>query len=106
METIFRLRPNLAWHDGRPLVGEDFVFAWQVYATPSFGVSSTGGFKFVEETLAPDSQTVVIRWKQTYPDAVFDIDVLPPLPRHILELPYQQLSPEAFMALPFWRRST
>src|SRR5437773_433225 len=26
METTYRLRPGLAWHDGTPLIAEDFVF--------------------------------------------------------------------------------
>src|SRR5437867_3263484 len=31
METTYRLRPNLTWHDGKPLSSYDFVFSWQVY---------------------------------------------------------------------------
>src|SRR5688572_19350293 len=37
METTYRLKPNLTWHDGRPLTADDFVFAWQVYSVPEFG---------------------------------------------------------------------
>jgi peptide/nickel transport system substrate-binding protein len=103
METSFHLRPNLTWHDGQPLTADDFVFASQVYARPEFGVSANGGFKYVEETLATDPRTVLIRWKQPYPDAVTDVTVLPPLPRHILHQPYQDLQPDPFMALQFWR---
>jgi hypothetical protein len=32
METIYRLKPNLTWHDGHPLSAEDFTFSWQVYS--------------------------------------------------------------------------
>src|SRR6266498_3918700 len=38
METTYRLRPGLTWHDGQPLTADDFVFAWQVYTTPSLDV--------------------------------------------------------------------
>ena len=40
METTYRLRSNLTWHDGQPLAADDFVFAlsapdhllgWNVY---------------------------------------------------------------------------
>ncbi len=103
MQTSYALKPNLTWHDGQPLTADDFVFAWRAYANPQFGVSTTGGIRFVEEVAAPDPRTVVIRWKQPYPDAIDDVNVVPPLPRHILEQPYQQLAVEAFMALPFWR---
>jgi ABC-type transport system substrate-binding protein len=37
METRYRLRPGLTWHDRTPLSSEDFVFAWRVYATPALG---------------------------------------------------------------------
>jgi peptide/nickel transport system substrate-binding protein len=33
---------------------------------------------------------------------VEDTEVLPPLPRHLLEQPYEQLEREPFMSLPFW----
>lgn len=31
MRTVYHLRPDLKWHDGRGLTASDFVFAWQVY---------------------------------------------------------------------------
>src|SRR5947199_7317721 len=33
METTYRLRPGLTWHNGQPLTADDFVFAWRVYRT-------------------------------------------------------------------------
>ena len=102
METAFRLAANLTWHDGQPLTSDDFVFAWLVYATPAFGVSSTGGIRYVKEVTAPDPRSIIIRWKQPYPDAVDDSAALPPLPRHILEQPFLNMQPDAFMTLPFW----
>src|SRR6266542_697023 len=38
METIYRLRPGLTWHDGKPLTADDFVFASQVYTSSSLDV--------------------------------------------------------------------
>src|SRR5213594_234446 len=69
METTYRLKPNLVWHDGQPLTAEDFVFAWRVYATPEFGIADTAGFRSIEEVAAPDRRSVVIRWKERYTDA-------------------------------------
>ncbi len=103
METSYRLRPNLTWHDGQPMTAEDWVFAWRVYATPEFGVAQIGGFRHLRDVTAPDPRTVVLHWRQPYPLAVEEVDVLPPLPRHILEQPFSQLDPEPFMSLPFWR---
>jgi peptide/nickel transport system substrate-binding protein len=56
----------------------------------------------MEEVVAPDPRTVVIRWKQPYPDAgSLDRD-FQALPRHILAEPLQSLDPLAFTSLPFW----
>ena len=103
MEITYRLKPNLTWHDGQPLTSEDWAFAWRVYANPAFGIGSSGGMRYLEEVTAPDARTVLQRWRQGYPDAVTDPNLVPPLPRHILEEPYRELSPEQFMALKFWR---
>jgi ABC-type transport system substrate-binding protein len=67
------------------------VFAFTVYSNPIFGVSTIGGLKFVEEVSAPDPRTVLFRWKQGYPDAVTENNILPPLPRHILGQAYEEL---------------
>jgi peptide/nickel transport system substrate-binding protein len=109
METTYRLRPGLTWHDGMPLTAEDFVFASQVYGGPDFGTAGTPPRSSIQEVVAPDARTVVIRWRRLFAKA----DALvasgggdggppfPPLPRHILEGPLQG-SPEAFLAHPFW----
>jgi len=39
MQTTYRLRPSLTWHDGAPLTSDDFVFAWQVYGGPNLGLA-------------------------------------------------------------------
>ena len=103
MEITYRLKPNLTWHDGQPLTAEDWVFAWRVYSNPVFGISSSGGLRYIEEVTAPDSRTVLQQWKQGYPEAVTEVSNVPPLPRHILEEPYRELQAEQFMALKAWR---
>jgi peptide/nickel transport system substrate-binding protein len=110
METTYRLRPDLAWHDGAPLTSADFGFAWQVYATPEFGRSNSEPINLMEEVATPDPRTVVVRWRTTYPDAGSLEGVLSsgntgpsfgPLPRHLLEPSF--LGDRAgFAALPYW----
>jgi peptide/nickel transport system substrate-binding protein len=110
METTYRLKPNLTWHDGHPLTADDFVFAWQVYATPELGVSQSGGFRFIAEVEAPEPRTMVIRWKERYTLAgqvgTQELgqlgSALPPLPRHILGVPFQENPGTTFIGLPFW----
>lgn len=102
METTHRLKPNLTWHDGTPLSAEDFVFGWRVYATPELGRARSTPFAQMEEVAAPDERTVVIRWKQPYPDAARMNDSFQSLPRHILERPLRELDSGAFVDHPFW----
>ncbi|HZT06127.1 MAG TPA: ABC transporter substrate-binding protein [Chloroflexota bacterium] len=102
MDTTYKLKPNLTWHDGTPLSGDDFVFAFQVYSTPSFGVASTPPIGLIQDVTAPDASTVTIKWKSLYPDAAglgYDFQALP---RHILQESYTQMDPIAFAGIPFW----
>ncbi|HEY3118097.1 MAG TPA: ABC transporter substrate-binding protein [Chloroflexota bacterium] len=109
METTYRLKPNLTWHDGSPLTAADFVFAWRIYTTPEFGTSTSPPHTHMQEVLAQDDRTLHIRWSKPYPEAgaltglggagaspSFD-----PLPRHLLEPPYQQ-DPKSFPNLSFF----
>jgi peptide/nickel transport system substrate-binding protein len=103
METTYRLRPNLTWHDGHALTAEDFVFAARVYGNRELGVANTAPVNQFEELLAPDARTLVIRWLRTYPNAARMTAIeFQPLPAHLLEEPFRQLTAEAFLALPFW----
>jgi len=93
METIYRLKPNLVWHDGRPLTADDFTFSWQIYSNPEYGVTGTFPIRYMAAVEAPDPLTVVIRWKQRWVEAgnvgtgtsTNNQNNFPPLPRHILE---------------------
>ena len=88
METTYRLKPNLTWHDGQPLTAEDFAFAYRVYTQPGLGVFNSKPQDQIDEILTPDARTLLIRWKGIYAEAgaLGDGD-LDPLPRHILEGP-------------------
>ncbi len=108
METTYRLKPNLTWHDGVPLSAEDFVFAWRVYSAPGLGAFTASPQDQMEEVLAPDPRTLVIHWRAPYGGggALVDRD-LDALPRHILETPfaaYQQdiATQDVFLGHPFW----
>ena len=110
METRYRLKPNITWQDGAPFTAEDLVFAWRAYTTPEAGFAAAGAapINLMEDVSAPDAQSLVIRWRQTYPEAgilqtggITNLG-LPPLPRHILEAPYREGHWEAFAQHPYW----
>src|SRR2546422_5456927 len=111
METTYRLKPNLTWHDGQPLTAEDFVFSWRVYSTPELGHATQPPLHAIDEVVALDAQRFVIRWKLPYPDATTlsarDRE-LPALPRHILGADFEQIAatgPDAIANDPFWSRA-
>lgn len=105
METTYRLRPNLTWHDGQPLSAEDFVFAYQVYATPEYGRDRNRPNIWMASVQSPDQLTLVIRWSQRFADAGSLGTALPPLPRHLLEQAHRNSSGSGEQFLPnspFW----
>jgi peptide/nickel transport system substrate-binding protein len=105
METTWRLKPGLTWHDGTALSAEDFAFSFRVYSTPELGNSGSPPFAALEGVTAPDDHTIVLRWRNLYPGAATMYEhnrEFPALPRHIIEAPFQQNSADAFINLPYW----
>lgn len=107
MQTTYRLRPNLTWHDGQPLTADDFVFAREIYSARGLGVFTSSPQDQIEDLVAADPRTVLINWKAPYGEAgVLTSGLFDPLPRHILEAPFaayqQDLNADTFVANPFW----
>lgn len=98
METTYRLRPGLQWHDGTPMSAADFVFAHRIYTTPEYGVAGNAPHRQMEGVSATDDRTLIFRWRVPYPDAGALAGVaggtsspsFVPLPRHVLERVYEQ----------------
>ncbi|HEY3115486.1 MAG TPA: ABC transporter substrate-binding protein, partial [Chloroflexota bacterium] len=108
METTYHLKPNLTWHDGTPLTADDFVFSWQVYATPDLGQASSLPIKLIANVEAPDSRTVLIHWAQPFAAAGALQSLgnngplgLPPLPRSILGSSFES-GAATLIANPYW----
>ncbi len=109
METHYRLKPNLVWHDGAPLTAHDFVFTFQ-NATPAVGFR-TGNVPFnqMESVTATDDRSLTIRWKSLFPDAGALLQGatrfgLVPLPRHILESTFAGGVAQTIQESPYWAR--
>ncbi len=108
METTYRLRPGLTWHDGKPLTADDFVFTFRVYSASSLGIFVPKPQDQIEEVVAVDPRTVLIRWRSIYPDAgAIQNKDLDPLPRHLLEgaLTAVETNPadqDVFVNHPYW----
>ena len=107
METTYRLRPNLTWHDGTPLSADDFVFSFRVYGTPEVGLALQPPFNNIERVEASDARTFTIHWKQPYPDAGHMTgrdQNFPALPQHLLDTHFANESVETFLSHPYWSR--
>ena len=104
MQTTYRLRPNVTWHDGAPLTASDFVFAWTVTTDAEIPMTNRVIASQVARIDTPDQLTLVIDWRHTYPFAnAIQEDDLGPLPAHILDSVYRT-DKERFAALPYWRQ--
>src|SRR5204862_291060 len=60
---------GVKWHDGTPMVADDWVFGWEVDHDPSMPNYTTVPVRYVDNATAPDDTTLVLRWSQTYPHA-------------------------------------
>jgi peptide/nickel transport system substrate-binding protein len=109
METHYRLKSNLVWHDGAPLTAHDFVFTYQ-HATPAVGFrTGIAPFNQMEGVTASDDRSLTIRWKNLYPDAGVLLQGatrfgLVPMPRHLLEQTFVGAVPQTIQESPYWDR--
>jgi peptide/nickel transport system substrate-binding protein len=88
METTWRLRPDVRWHDGAPFTAADLVFAFTVYKDPEIPNQVGGVLNYMSRVIASDAQTLVVHWTQPYVRAN-EAAGLTPIPRHLLEDAYQ-----------------
>lgn len=103
METVFRLRPNLTWHDGTPLTADDLAFTYRAdQARIDSGLNATSAERRqLEDIVAVDARTVLIKWKQPYTEAA--APQLVPIARSIVGPVLAQGDLEAFANMPYWK---
>jgi peptide/nickel transport system substrate-binding protein len=105
METTFRLRPGLTWHDGAPLTADDFVFTQRLnIARFDLGLSVSSivpaEHRAIEAISAPDTQTLLIHWRTPYAEAY--TPALKVVARHILEEPLNSGEAHQVGSHPYW----
>jgi len=89
MDTIWKLRPNIRWHDGTAFTSDDLLFSFTVYKDPETASKEQRVLQFMESASAPDPLTFVVHWSQTYRVADELSRELDPMPRHLMERTYQ-----------------
>lgn len=89
MRTIWRIHPDVRWHDGTPFTAADLVFSSSVYRDPAIPNRARGGAPaLISATSAPDATTFVVDWSAAYARAD-RAEGLVPLPRHLLADVYE-----------------
>ncbi len=89
METTWRLRPGVTWHNGEPLRPEDFVFGWRVARDPGVPYNKRAVATAIDRIDVLDPSTMVFHWKDLYPFAdriqQFDLDAFPSWNQSLIE---------------------
>ena len=103
METTLRIRDGAKWQDGQPFTSSDLAFTADVSQDKDLALLAHPGYKFLEGYHTPDERTFIARWKQPYIDAdkLFNAEFTIPIPRHILEKPYQE-DKAGFLQHAYW----
>ena len=105
MTVTWKLRDDVKWADGAPLTAQDFVFAYQIVTDERLTFTKSGFPSRLDSVAAPDDRTFVMVWKEPYylANAIGTAqNSLSPLPRHVLEAPYNTGNTETFERLPYW----
>ena len=89
METVWKIRPNVFWHDGTPFTAEDLVFSVTVKKDSEIPWTSSGRPELMDAYSAPDPLTFVVHWSAPYFRANEAPDIVA-LPRHLLESRYRE----------------
>lgn len=78
--VTYRLRPGISWHDGIPMTSGDVKFTWEFIMNRSVNVLSREGYDKIATIDTPDSNTVVVRFREQYAPVLTLFSVI--LPRH------------------------
>jgi ABC-type transport system substrate-binding protein len=62
MDTTWRLKSGVRWHDGAAFTADDLVFSLDVYKDPELPTSIGVPLTLMESANAPDPLTLVIHW--------------------------------------------
>lgn len=90
METTWRIRQGVQWHDGVPFTSDDLLFTLAVSRDEEIGAFSSPLYDLIESVAAPDPRTFTVRWKSISieADTLFTFRTTPPMPKHLLGKAY------------------
>ena len=81
---VFKLRPNVLWHDGVALSAKDVVFTYETLVSDKISSPYSAGFRFVKSVKMVDALTIKVSYKQPYFKAL-ETWMMGIIPEHILK---------------------
>jgi peptide/nickel transport system substrate-binding protein len=106
MITVYKLRPGLKWHDGKPYTSKDFEFGWQIAKHPEFPMPDRLVPELISKIETPDDRTIVIHWNDLYNEAyAIQYTHVRAFPRHLLLDAFSGGDMKAFANLLFWNKN-
>ena len=83
---VFKLKPNVKWHDGKPFTADDVVFSCDVFLRKTHA-RFRASLAHVESIKALDPLTVEFKLKQPFGPflGIFENGTMPMVPKHIYE---------------------
>ncbi len=65
--VIWKLKRDVAWHDGKPFTADDVVFNWEYAADPATAAVTIGSYRDIERVEKLDSHTVKVVFNKPTP---------------------------------------
>jgi peptide/nickel transport system substrate-binding protein len=85
--VTWRLKKDVAWHDGKPFTADDLVFNWEYAADPASAAVTSGAYKDIARIDKLDSHTAKITFSRPapFPFEPFCGPTGQVMPRHVFE---------------------
>ncbi|MDH5282845.1 MAG: peptide ABC transporter substrate-binding protein [Gemmatimonadota bacterium] len=98
----FELDPRARWHDGTPVTPRDVVFGFDRARDPKLSPQVALLLQRIESVTATGKDRVTIRFRERYPEQMYDATYhAPPLPAHLLAaMPPDSVAGSEFAAHP------
>ncbi len=88
MSVTWKLKKNVAWHDGQPFTADDVVFTWEYVMDPGTAAVTIGSYRDIVRIDKLDSHTVKLGFKSPTPfwaAAFCGAATGPILPKHLFQ---------------------
>lgn len=86
LTIVFDLDPRARWHDGKPVVANDVVFAWKLMSNPVIAFNGLATLEPIAAVEAATPRSVRVRFRRAFPEQVYLAGFnLIPMPAHLLD---------------------